>query len=106
MAETGAIANIGDLGKPFTALIEKIAEATGGAFRPFQIKRVAKAEAEAEIIRAQAGIEITDLQRRAMVRWIGEEAKKQDNMEEIARKALPHMADSADPKRVEDDWVS
>ncbi len=42
------LANIGDLTKPATVLIEKISEAVGGIFRPYQLVRVAKAEAEAQ----------------------------------------------------------
>ena len=71
------------------ALIEKIADGIGGYFRPFQVKRVAKAEAEAEMIRAKAQIKIDQLQKRAIARFIAEEAKKQDNIENITRKAIP-----------------
>jgi hypothetical protein len=88
------------------ALIEKIAEGIGGHFKPFQIKRVAKAEAEAEIIRAKAQIEIDELQRRAAARFIAEEAKKQDNIENITRKAIPLLRESATPKKMENDWIT
>ena len=37
----------GDWSKPATALIEKIADAVGGSFQPFQIRRVAQAQADA-----------------------------------------------------------
>lgn len=88
------------------ALIEKIAEGIGGYFKPFQIKRVAKAEAEAEIIRTKAQIKIDGLQRRAVARFIAEEAKKQDNMENITRKAIPLLSEYATPKEMEDDWIT
>lgn len=88
------------------ALIEKIAEGIGGHFKPYQIKRVAKAEAEAEIIRAKAQIKIDELQRRAVARFIAEEAKKQDIIENITRKAIPLLSESANPKEMEDDWVT
>ena len=88
------------------ALIEKIAEGIGGYFKPFQIKRVAKAEAEAEIIRKKAQITIDGLQRRAVARFFAEEAKKQDNMENITRKAIPLLSESATPKEMEDDWIT
>ena len=88
------------------ALIEKIAEGIGGHFKPYQIKRVAKAEAEAEIIRAKAQIDIDKLQRRAVARFIAEEARKQDIIENITRKAIPLLSESATPKEMEDDWVT
>lgn len=97
---------IGDISKPATVLIEKISEAIGGYFRPYQIKRVATAEAEAEIIKAQAQIEVTELQRRALVRFVAEEARKQDNMERITQKALPQLEESSNPQNIEDDWIA
>jgi hypothetical protein len=48
MSDSNALINL-DLAKPATVLIEKIAEAMGGSFRPYQLKRIAKAE-EIEMI--------------------------------------------------------
>lgn len=87
-------------------LVEKIADAIGGYFKPFQIKRVAKAEAEAEIIRTKAQIKCDELQRRAAARFIAEEAKKQDNIENITRKAIPLLSEYSNPQKMEDDWIT
>jgi len=95
-----------DLTKAATVLIEKISDAIGGYFKPFQIRRVAKAEAEAEIIRTEAQIECEELQRRAVARFIAEEAKKQDNIESITKKAIPLLSDSSTPEKMEDDWIT
>lgn len=100
------LVNIGDLAKPATVLIEKISGAIGGIFEPYQIVRVAKAEAEAEKIQAESQIEITDLHRRAMRRFLDEEAKKQTNIEDITQKAFPHLEEDASPQNVEDDWIT
>ncbi len=105
MSENNFI-NLGDLSKPATALIEKISDAVGGLFKPYQIKRIAKAEAEAEIIKTQAQIEVTDLQRRAITRFIAEEAQKQNNIENITAKAIPQLKDSAKPNDIENDWIT
>jgi hypothetical protein len=105
MTEGNPLINLGDISKPATVLIEKISDAIGGYFKPYQIKRVAKAEAEAEIIKAQAQIEVTDLQRRALVRFVAEESRKQDNMEKITQKAIPLLEESSNPEKVEDDWI-
>ncbi len=43
MNETTALSNIGELSKPATVLIEKVSDAIGGIFRPWQIRRVALA---------------------------------------------------------------
>ncbi len=84
MANGGSLINLGELSKPVSVLIEKISDAVGGVFLPYQIKRVAKAEADAALIKLGAEIEMTDLQRRAMHRMVHEEAQRQANIESIA----------------------
>lgn len=101
-----SLINLGELSKPATVLLEKIAEAVGGVFQPYQMRRLARAEADAELIRTQSGIEISDLQRRAVQRWLAEEANKQDNIETITSKALPDITDAAEPERLEADWIT
>ena len=100
------LAKLGDLTKPATVLIEKISEAVGGVFKPYQVVRVAKAEAEANRIQAESQIQVTDLHRRAMHRFLEEEAKKQSNIEEITQNALPLLEDKAAPQNVADDWIT
>ncbi len=100
------IVNLGSLSKPADTLIKKVSSAIGGVFEPWQIKRVAKAEAEASLIRAKSEIEITDLHRRAMHRFVEEEAKRQENMEQITKKAIPQLYPNSNPANVEDDWVA
>ena len=101
-----SVVNLGALSKPADTLIKKVSNALGGAFAPYQIKRVAKAEAEAAIIKAESEIAITDLQRRAMHRFFDEEAKRQHNIETITEKAIPRLFDNSNPEAVEDDWVT
>lgn len=100
------LAKLGDLTKPATVLIEKISDAVGGVFKPYQIVRVAKAEAEATRIQAESQIQVTDLQRRAMHRFLEEEAKKQSNIEAITQNALPLLEDKSAPQNVADDWIT
>jgi hypothetical protein len=95
-----------DLTEAAKVFIEKISDAIGGIFKPFQIKRVAKAEAEAEIIRTEAQIECEDIHRRALARFVAEEAKKQDNIENITRKAIPLLSESSAPQDMENDWIT
>lgn len=100
------LVNLGDLAKPATVLVEKISDAVGGVFKPYQIVRVAKAEAEAERIQAEGRIQVTDLHRRAMHRFLEEEAKKQSNIEAVTQKALPLLEENSRPQDVEDDWIT
>jgi hypothetical protein len=101
-----AIISFGELTKPATVLVKKISDAVGGLFKPYQIIRVAKAEAEADQIRTESQIQVTDLHRRAMHRFLEEEAKKQSNMESITAKALPLLDEKSSPQNVEDDWIT
>ncbi len=101
-----SLIKIDDLTKPATVLIEKISEAVGGIFKPFQLIRVAKAEAEADQIRAESQIQVTEIHRRAMRRFLEEEGKKQSNIEDITKKALPLLKENAEPKNVESDWIT
>jgi hypothetical protein len=105
-ATSNSLVNLGDLSKPADTLIKKVSKAVGGIFAPYQIKRIAKAEAEAAIIEAQAEIKITGLHRRAMHRFIEEEARNQKNIEDITTKALPQLKEESDPTAMEDDWVT
>lgn len=95
-----------ELTRPATVLIKKISDAVGGVFKPYQIVRVAKAEVEADRIHANSQIQVTDLQRRAMHRFLEEEAKKQTNIEDITQTALPLLKEESDPQNVEDDWIT
>jgi hypothetical protein len=96
---------IGDLAKPITVLIEKVSEAIGGVVRPYQIMRIAEAEAEASKIQALAQIEITEMQRRALIRFVVEETNKQSNIEAIIDKSIPELATTSRPKDVDNDWI-
>ena len=100
-----SLINLGDISKPATVLIEKVSDAVGGAFKPSQIKRVAKAEAEAEITKAIAKIEITELEQRGFQRFIFEESKKQENIEQITAKSLSQLNEEAKPEDIETDWI-
>lgn len=102
---SNSIVDIGELSKPATVLVERISDAVGGFFKPYQIERVARAEAKAAKIRAKADIEISELQERAINRFVAEEAQKQKNIEDIGTKALTEVREDADPEAVEDDWI-
>jgi len=102
----GSLVHLDGLTKPATTLIEKISDAVGGIFKPFQIVRVAKAEAEGDRIRAESQIQVTDLHRRAMHRFLEEEAKRQSNIESITEKALPLLEEKSSPQNMDDDWIT
>lgn len=106
MPEGNSLINLGDLSKPANTLIEKISEAIGGVFKPWQTRRVAKAEADAEQIKALSKIETSQLEQRALQRFVYEEAKKQNNIESITGQSLPQLNEGAKPEQIEDDWIT
>lgn len=106
MSENDSFTNLGDWSKPADTLIKKISSAAGILYEPTHIKRVAKAEAKAALIREQSNIEITDLQRRTARRWFEEEINQQKNMEDITAKALPDLNEDANPDSMDDDWIA
>lgn len=101
-----SLVNLGDLSKPANTLIEKASGAVGGLFKPWQIRRVAKAEADAKRILAASDIEVTELQERALRRRAIEEAQHQHNMESVTAKAIPHLGDSTDVDLLDHDWLT
>lgn len=101
----GALANLGDLTKPATVLIEKISDAVGGIAKPWQIVRVAEAESRADLIRAESRLSISDMEKRALIRLVREEGDKQKNIEDITAKALPNLPPDAKPENLEKDWL-
>ena len=103
---TKAIINVGDLTKPITALIEKIASGAGVLYEPTRIKRKAIAEAEAKKIHALADIEVQDIGKRALKRFVIEETIKQQNAESVTEKTFEKLEDNAKPGEIENDWIA
>ncbi len=101
-----SLVNLGDISKPADTLIKKVSKAVGAIFKPYQIKRIAKAKAEVAIIEAEAEIQITYLHRRAMCRFVNEEAQKQKNIEDITSQAISHLEEKTDAAQMDDDWVT
>ena len=101
-----ALINLGDLSKPVNTLIEKVGVATGVWFEPHRIRRKAKAKADAKILTVQAEIQADELQRRALYRLAAEEAKKQENIENVMEGAFDQVTDDAKPEAVDEDWIS
>src|SRR6266496_6204462 len=103
--EGGPLIDFGGLAKPATVLIEKISDAVGAIALPWQIVRVATAEAEAEKIRAATDIEVSEMQRRALGRLVQEEGRRQENIEKITVLAIEDLQRDAKPQDVERDWL-
>jgi len=106
MSDGNSLVNLGDLTRPATVLIEKISDAVGALYLPRQIRRIAKAEVEAEKIKALANIEITEIQQRGIVRFIEEQGRQQENMESVTEQSIPELKEDAKPEDIENDWLA
>lgn len=106
MSEGGSLINLGNLSKPATVLVEKVCNAVGIIYEPVHIKRRARAEAEAEKIKAVARIELSEIEHRAIERLVHQEARKQDNIEQITAQAAAALSDSAKVQDLDEDWVA
>lgn len=106
MSEGGSLINLGDLSKPATVLVEKVCNAVGIIYEPFHIKRRARAEAEAEKIKGIARIELTEIEHRAIERLVHQEARKQDNIEQITAQAAAALKENAKVQELDEDWIA
>lgn len=98
--------NLGNWADPAKVLIERVSDAVGGIARPGQIVRVAKAEAKAELIRTESRIQLTEIEQRALARMVRDEGQKQENIENITAKAIPHLSKDSKPEDIEKDWLT
>jgi hypothetical protein len=105
MPNQNSLVNLGDFGTAATEMVSKVSDAIEGLCLPWQMKRIAKAEVQAEKIKTIGRFEISEIERRALVRLCAEEARKQENMENIVQKALPGLKENARPREIENDWI-
>lgn len=104
-------------GRAAEALVNKIGEAVTGITKPWQIRRVARAEAEKTIENAKAEAKAVIIKQQAELvakgmdsvyaqRFIAEEIKKQINMDRIIEKAIPQLKEDARPENMDNDWMA
>jgi hypothetical protein len=112
-----SIVDLGSLTKPAEILTERVCDAVGAIYKPRQIRNIAKAESDAELIKAKAEIAKSKLMRaadieeggiaeRAIARLISEEVQKQYNSEEVLSKAIDKLRPNAQPEAIETDFLS
>ena len=90
---------------PAKHLINLIEKVFGVYIEPHQMRRIARAKVEVAKIKAQGEIEVQDIKRRALNRWVTEQTKYQQNIEAITIEALPKLKEEAKPDSIEEDWI-
>lgn len=102
--------------EPAKILVERVCDAVGGLFGPWQTRRMgaanadvakmnADAEADAKLTSTMADIRSDSLVRGALARLAAEEVAKQKNMESVTAAALPLLNSGAKPDQIERDWL-
>lgn len=86
-------------------LIELVGDFIGGALLPEQTRRVAHAQADADVIAQDAKFKLA-LRDRAFNRFVAEEERRQQNIEAISQLAIPHLQETAKPEEVSSDWIA
>lgn len=103
----GAIAHA--VSKTAPIVVDKIADALTGLAAPYQLERIAHAEAKAAIIRKRAeaigNIEAMELYELAGYRVAAENIKQQLNIQAVTKGIIPLITDSARPQEMDDDWI-
>lgn len=97
--------DLGNLTEPVKVFVERVSDLIGGTLRPYQIRRIAEAEADAKMTTAVGDLNVEALRRRALQRWVTEEETKQANMEAIRAAAIPQIEAGARPDKIEQDWL-
>lgn len=109
MSDGGALIDLSKFGDAAKVLVEKISGAVGMVYEPRYVRNMARAESDAVRIRALAAIDLQDeLDRRTMARMLGQERRKQANLDRIVGAAVSQL-DGATPdsaSAMTEDWVA
>jgi Protein of unknown function (DUF2806) len=85
---------------------KRMSDEVGAFTKPYHVKRLARAKADAAIIKAENESTLTEIQERGLRRMAMEEGRRQENIENIAMKAIEHIKEDARPEVVNGDWIS
>jgi len=101
-----SLLNLGKLNPSIIKLISATEKAIGGIFKPMQIRRVAKAKADAVLIAAEADASKQEIASRAGRRIAHLEVKRQENIENILKEAIKVIPEKISEDPVDPDWVA
>src|SRR5215469_1686327 len=94
------------LSAPAVKLIETVSAAVGRIYEPTHIRRLASAEADAAITRAETDIKVQELASRASERLYRREVRRQKNIESIIESSMKYLPSTVSEEKVDEDWVN
>jgi len=92
--------------KTAPALLDRLGPMLGILYKPIDIVRTAKAEAQAQIIRAEASEKVASIEQRAKFRLQYEAVREQQNLEGAVKESLKFLDENAQPDKLQEDWLT
>ena len=87
-------------------MLSKVGQVVGDFSLSGQAKAGSQPTAEIVLGPAKAKFKVSDLQRRALLRFVQEQGIQQANMEAILSKAIPAIEESGDAESLDEDWIA
>lgn len=101
-----SLIDIGTVSKPVTKLIEAVKSAVGVIYEPTHIRRVARAKADAALIKAHGDAKVGAFERRVQARITATEVRRQRNIEAIVEGAVKALPAAVSQEPIDPDWVA
>ena len=101
-----SLVDLGKVSKPLSKLVDAVSQGIGTLYEPTRIRRKARAQADASLIKAEADIKKKEILRRAANRMAFQEVSRQENIEHIIEIAADNLPDTVSDEPVDQDWVS
>ena len=87
-------------------LIDAVRLGAGLVYEPIHVRRMAKAESVALVIRTETELALTKLRHRAAARLTNTESRRQQNIESIVEKASQELPEECSSTPVDQDWMA
>ena len=101
-----SIVDLGKLNPSIIKLVSATEKAIGGIFKPMQIRRVAKAKADALLIAAEANVKKQEIAYRASQRLSFLEVKRQENIENVIKETIKIIPHEISEEPIDQDWIA
>jgi hypothetical protein len=101
-----SLVDLGKLSKPISKLIEAVSQGIGTIYEPTKIRRKAKAQADASLIKVEGDIKKQELLKRAFNRFGFQEIRRQENIENIVEIAASSLPETVSEDPVDPGWIS
>ncbi|WP_313104250.1 DUF2806 domain-containing protein [Pseudescherichia vulneris] len=93
------------LSKPGIKLIDKVGDAIGVLYEPTNIRRLAKAQADAKRTELVSKLQLEGIEKRAVERFLKRETKRQENIESITIQAAQNLTEIDNVSDIDENWI-